>query len=144
MQNPPPVQTSSQPPAQVAKSSTGLDENVAALLSYVVGWITGLIFFMIEKDSRLVRFHAMQSLILSGGGMVIIIALWIFIFVASLIVGQISGLLSFLLTTVLGLVAGVAGLAILIGAIISLIKAYQGQYFKLPVVGNLAEKYSAK
>jgi uncharacterized membrane protein len=42
------------------------------------------------------------------------------------------------------LVAGVLGLAILIGAIISLIKAYQGQYFKLPVVGNLAEKYSAK
>src|SRR6476659_5980561 len=98
MQNPPPVQTSSQPPAQTAKSSTGLDENVAALLSYIAGWITGLVFFLIEKDSRLVRFHAMQSLILSGGGFVVLFALWIFIFVASLIVGQISGLLSFLLS----------------------------------------------
>ena len=144
MQNPPPVQTSSQPPAQIAKSSTGLDENIAALLSYVAGWITGLVFFMIEKDSRLVRFHAMQSLILSGGGMVVLIALWIFIFIASLIIGQVSGILGFLVSTVLSLVAGLLGLAILIGAIICLIKAYQGQYFKLPVIGNLAEKYSAK
>jgi uncharacterized membrane protein len=144
MQNPPPVQTSSQPPAQIAKSSTGLDENVAALLSYIAGWITGLVFFLIEKDSRLVRFHAMQSLILSGGGTVLLIALWILIFVLSIIIGYISGILAFLVTTVLSLVAGVLGLAILIGAIISLIKAYQGQYFKLPVVGNLAEKYSAK
>lgn len=144
MQNPPPVQTSSQPPAQIAKSSTGLDENIAALLSYVAGWITGLVFFMIEKDSRLVRFHAMQSLILSGGGFVAIIALWILIFISSIIVGYISGILAFLVTTVLGLVAGVLGLAILIGAIICLIKAYQGQYFKLPVIGNMAEKYSAK
>ena len=144
MQNPPPVQTSSQPPVQTAKSSTGLDENVAALLSYVVGWLSGLVFFLIEKDSRLVRFHAMQSLLLSGGGLVIIIALWIFIAVASLIVGQISGILSFLLSMLLGLVATVIGLAILVGAVIALIKAYQGQYFKLPVIGNLAEKYSAK
>jgi uncharacterized membrane protein len=67
MQNPPPVQVSSQPPATVAKSSTGLDENIAALLSYIFGWVSGLIFFLIEKDSRLVRFHAMQSIITFGG-----------------------------------------------------------------------------
>ena len=64
MQNPPPVQTTTAPPAQVGKSSTGLDENVAALLSYVMTWVTGLIFFLIEKESRLVRFHAVQALIL--------------------------------------------------------------------------------
>ena len=57
MQNPPPVQT--------AKSSTGLDENVAALLAYILHLVTGLVFFLIEKDSRLVRFHAMQSIRLS-------------------------------------------------------------------------------
>src|SRR3569832_222156 len=144
MQNPPPVQTSSQPPAQTAKSSTGLDENIAALLSYVFGWITGLVFFLIEKDSRLVRFHAMQSIILSGGGFVVLIALWIVVFILSFIVGQVSGRLGFLVSMVFGLVATVIGFAILIGAIICLIKAYQGQYFKLPVVGNLAEKYSVK
>jgi uncharacterized membrane protein len=144
MQNPPPVQMSSQPPAQTAKSSTGLDENIAALLSYIAGWITGLVFFLIEKDSRLVRFHAMQSLILSGGGFVVLFALWIVVFILSLILGQISGILGFLVSMVFGLVATVIGIAILIGAIIALIKAYQGQYFKLPIVGNLAEKYSAK
>ena len=144
MQNPPPVQVSSQPPVQAGKSSTGLDENIAALLSYVFGWVSGLIFFLIEKDSRLVRFHAMQSLILSGGGLVIIIALWIFIAISSFIIGQISTLLSFLVSTILFLVVSVVGIAILIGAIIGLVKAYQGQYFKLPVIGNLAEKYSTK
>jgi uncharacterized membrane protein len=144
MQNPPPVQMSSQPPAQIAKSSTGLDENIAALLSYVVGWITGLVFFLIEKDSRLVRFHAMQSIILSGGGIVVLIALWIVVGIISFVIGQVSGVLGFLVTVVFGLVATVISFAILIGAIIALIKAYQGQYFKLPVVGNLAEKFSTK
>jgi uncharacterized membrane protein len=135
---------SSQPPVQTAKSSTGLDENIAALLSYIAGWITGLVFFLIEKDSRLVRFHAMQSLILSGGGFVVLFVLWIVVFILSLILGQISGILGFLVSMVFGLVATVIGIAILVGAIIALIKAYQGQYFKLPIVGNLAEKYSAK
>jgi len=135
---------SSQPPAQTAKSSTGLDENIAALLSYIAGWVTGLVFFLIEKDSRLVRFHAMQSILLSGGGLVVLIALWIVVGIISFVIGQISGILGFLVSVVFGLVATVLGIAILVGAIICLIKAYQGQYFKLPVIGNLAEKYSAK
>jgi uncharacterized membrane protein len=45
---------------------------------------------------------------------------------------------------VLGLVAAVVGIGLLVGVIICLVKAFQGQYFKLPVIGNLAEKYSAK
>src|SRR6185369_8769164 len=86
MQNPPPVQTAPAPPVPSApgKSSTGLDENIAALLSYIAGWISGLVFFLIEKDSRLVRFHAMQSLILSGGGFVVLFVLWIVVFILSL------------------------------------------------------------
>ena len=75
MQNPPPVQT------EQAKSSTGLDENIAALLSYVFGWISGLIFFLIEKDSRLVRFHAMQSLLFNILVGVAVFVLWIVLFV---------------------------------------------------------------
>lgn len=46
-------------------SSTGMKENVAGLLCYPVGWITGLIFILIEKESRFVRFHATQSIIAS-------------------------------------------------------------------------------
>jgi len=138
MQNPPPVQTAP------AKSSTGLDENIAALLSYVLGWLSGLIFFLMEKDSRLVRFHAMQSILLSVAAIVIGIVFWTIAGVSSLVLSYISGLLSFLLWIVMMLVGGVIGLGIVIGAIICLVKAYQGQYFKLPVIGNFAEKFSAK
>jgi uncharacterized membrane protein len=138
MQNPPPVQTAP------AKSSTGLDENIAALLSYVFGWISGLIFFLMEKDSRLVRFHAMQSILLNAAAIVVGVAIWILSVFNWLIIGNISGILSFLISLVVGLVAFVLGIGILIAVIMCLIKAFQSQYFKLPVIGNFAEKFSAK
>lgn len=144
MQNPPPVQTSSQPPVQTAKSSTGLDENVAALLSYVFTWVTGLIFFLIEKDSRLVRFHAMQSILLGATIVVVSIALWVLSLISWVVLGQISGLLSFLVNVVIGLLSFVLVVGLLVAVIICLIKAYQRQYFKLPVLGNMAEKFSTK
>src|ERR1044072_67498 len=144
MQNPPPVQVSSQPPATVAKSSTGLDENIAALLSYIFGWVSGLIFFLIEKDSRLVRFHAMQSLLLQVFLAVLAIVIWVVLFVMLLISSHISGLLSTLVTIVATLIWIVLGIGFLVGWIMCLIKAYQSQYFKLPVIGNFAEKFSQK
>ncbi len=144
MQNPPPVQVSSQPPAQAGKSSTGLDENIAALLSYVFGWVSGLIFFLIEKDSRLVRFHAMQSLLFNVLVAVVGIGLWIVLFVVFMIVSQVSGALATILSLLSLLIWGVFILAILAGFILCLVKAFQGQYFKLPVIGNFAEKFSAK
>ena|SRR6476660_494608 len=143
MQNQPPVQVSSQPPV-LGKSSTGLDENIAALLSYVFGWVSGLIFFLIEKDSRLVRFHAMQSLLFNVAVAVIAIALWIVFAVLFLISTQISGVLS----TLLGLIATLVWIVLIVGILIAwimcLIKAYGRQYFKLPIVGNFAEKFSQK
>ncbi len=143
MQNPPPVQTT--PSAvQPAKSSTGLDENVAALLSYVLTWVSGLVFFVIEKDSRLVRFHAVQSLILTIVFFVGFVVLWIAWVVIALVAGQISGLLGSLVGLVIGLIIFVYGAACFVGWILGMIKAYQGQYFKLPVIGNLAEKFSTK
>src|SRR5688500_3235290 len=127
MQNPPPVQTSNPPPVQAAsKSSTGLDENVAALLSYVVHFVSGLIFFLIEKNSRLVRFHAMQSLILGAlfflGGMVLIFV-WSFI---TIIASQISVLFGSLMSLVVGLIMLVFFAAIVVGWIMVMVKAFQG------------------
>ncbi len=49
------------------KTSSGMTQNLAGMLCYLAGWITGLIFFLIEKENRFVRFHAMQSLITFGG-----------------------------------------------------------------------------
>ena len=136
MQNPPPVQTAT-------KSSTGLDENVAALLSYLLGGLGGLIFFLIEKSSRLVRFHAMQSILLNIVFVVLSVGLWIVWAIVAIVVSQVSGLLSTLVSLVLGLVMFVVFLGLIIGGILALIKAYQGQFFKLPVIGNFAEKFSA-
>ena len=139
MQNPPPVQMT-----QMPKSSTGLDENVAAVLSYVFNWVSGLVFFLIEKNSRLVRFHAMQSLILAVVFFVGMIALYIIWAVLAIITSQISGLLATLVGLVVGLLIFVFFIAAVIGWILGMVKAYQGQFFKLPVIGNLAEKFSTK
>lgn len=136
MQNPPPVQTT--------KSSTGLDENIAALLSYVFGWVSGLIFFLIEKESRLVRFHAMQSILLNAAALILGIALWVVWVLIAIILSQVSEVLASLVSIVVGLVIFVFYLGLLIGVVMCLIKAYQSQFFKLPVLGNFAEKFSAK
>jgi uncharacterized membrane protein len=136
MQNPPPVQTT--------KSSTGLDENIAALLSYVFGWVSGLIFFLMEKDSRLVRFHAMQSILFNVLIIVLVFVFWILTFILVLIgaaIGDVIGTIFSLLATLLWLVFSVG---ILIAWILCLVKAFQSQYFKLPIIGNFAEKFSAK
>ena len=136
MQNPPPVQTT--------KSSTGLDENIAALLSYVFGWVSGLIFFLIEKDSRLVRFHAMQSILLNAAALVVGVVLWFAWVILAIILGQVSEMLAGLVSLVLGLLIFVFYIGLLIAVVFCLIKAYQKQYFKLPVIGNFAEKFSTK
>jgi len=135
MQNP--------PPAQPGKSSTGLDENIASLLAYVAGWISGLIFFLIEKDSRLVRFHAMQSILLNVILVIVAVVLGIGLSILIFILGQISGALS----TIVGLVSSLFWLAfsviILVVWVLCLIKAFQGQMYKLPIIGKYAEQYSA-
>lgn len=144
MQNDPPVQASPASPVVATKSSTGLDENVASLLAYLFQFLGGLIFFLIEKDSRFVRFHAVQSMLLSGVFWVGMIGLWILSFVLALIVGQISGLLGSLVWVLMTLLELVLAAACLIGFVLCMIKAYQSQYFKLPVLGNFAEKFSQK
>src|SRR5215813_11348283 len=96
MQNEPPVQSAPASPIPATKSSTGLDENVASLLAYVFGLVSGLIFFFIEKDSRLVRFHGMQSTLLAGVFWVGEIALWVVSLILVIVVGYISGLLGWL------------------------------------------------
>jgi uncharacterized membrane protein len=136
MQNPPPVQTT--------KSSTGLDENIAALLSYIFGWVSGLIFFLIEKDSRLVRFHAMQSILFNISIGVLLFIAW----VATIILWAIAAAIGDVFGTIVGLLSGliwlVVSVGLLIAVILCLVKAYQSQYYKLPIIGNFAEKFSAK
>ncbi len=108
-------------------TSTGIQPNVAGLLSYLLGWVTGLIFFLIEKDNKFVRFHAMQSIIVFGG-------LTIFNIVFSMILSILRIYFGFFFLFQL------IWLAALVLWIVLMIKAYQGEKFKLPVVGDIAER----
>ncbi|HEY8185652.1 MAG TPA: DUF4870 domain-containing protein [Pyrinomonadaceae bacterium] len=131
MQNP--------PPSAPGKSSTGLDENVAALLTYILGWVTGLIFFLIEKDSKLVRFHGIQSILLCVVAAVLFIAVWVITVVLVLIASQVADIFGSLVGILAFLLWLVVGLLLAITWILCLVRAYQGKFFKLPFIGNLAE-----
>jgi uncharacterized membrane protein len=101
---------------------------VAALLCYVLGWITGLIFYLIEEKDEYVRFHAVQSIIIFG---------------AITVVSIVFGIL-FLVPFIGPILEGFLWIASVALWIILMVKAYQGERFKLPIAGDLAEKYSAK
>lgn len=101
------------------------NENLMAAASYLLGFITGVIFLLVEKQSKFVRFHAMQSTVLFGGIFVINIALG---FIP--ILGWLAGLL--------------LSLAAFILWIVCMWKAFQGEMYKAPIVGDIAEKQLAK
>ncbi len=105
------------------KTSLGIDENIESLLCYVLGWVTGLVFFLLEKENKTVRFHAVQSMVVFGALSVLQIVL------AAL---RLPGTL---LLPVIGLIG-------LVLWVLLMVKAYQGERFKLPIAGDIAEKYS--
>jgi len=117
----------------LGKTSTGIEPNVAALLSYVVGWVTGLIFFLIEKDNKFVRFHAMQSIIVFGGLTAVMVILSIL--VSILFMARLYFI--FPLFRMINVLLWLAGLILWI---VLMIKAYQGEHFKLPIAGDIADK----
>ena len=109
------------PGTALGKSSTGMQANFAALLSYLFGIVTGLVFFLVEKESQFVKFHAMQSTCFS-----------IAVFVLSLVL---------MFIPVLGwIVLFLLQVAVFIFWIICMVQAYQGKWYRLPVVGGFAAK----
>ena len=107
----------------LGKSSLGLDANLAACLSYVFGFITGLLFYFLEKENKFVKFHAMQSIVVFG-----------FFFVLNMVL---------LIIPVIGwILLPISWIASFVLWIILMIKAYQGERFKLPYAGDIAEKNS--
>jgi uncharacterized membrane protein len=104
------------------KTSIGLTENVAGLLCYVLGWVSGFVFILIESENKFVRFHAMQSIIVFG--------------VIS-IVGGVLGWIPFIGTFFSWVISIVA----FILWIVLMVKAYQGTRYKAPWAGDLAERW---
>ena len=154
MQNPPPGQQNygsgpGAPPPNTPQTSSGLDPKIAAAISYI--WIVGLIFFFIEKENKFVRFHAMQSILFGIANTVIMTLLAIVATILTVVftlgaaaaasagssgLGAIVGLFVWLIWILFWVLA----MLFLVGLIFAAVKAYQGQKFKLPIIGNIAEK----
>lgn len=110
-------------------TSMNMDPNTAAGLSYLGWWITGLIFYLGEKQNRFVRFHAMQSILT-------FVAVTILYIVTGIIFSlPFIGLIGCVLWPLLALAS--VGLWIYM-----MINAFQGKYVKLPLVGDYAERYA--
>jgi uncharacterized membrane protein/ribosomal protein L40E len=110
-------------------STTSLEPNVAGLLCYLGIWITGLIFILIEKENKFVRFHAMQSIVTFGAFTV----LWIPFYI-------LRGL--DILAVLFGVFQAIIGILAFVLWIVLMVKAYHGERYKLPIAGDIAEKNS--
>ncbi|MFH1662397.1 MAG: hypothetical protein ABH934_00510 [Chloroflexota bacterium] len=105
----------------MTKTSTGLEENVAGLLCYVAFWVSGLIFLLIETENKFVRFHAVQSIIVFGDLFILGMLFFWIPFIGWIVWGFLFALW-----------------------VVLMYKAYQGTMYKLPIAGDLAEKWSSK
>jgi uncharacterized membrane protein len=128
-------QSAAAAPAGAATPSptAGLDENVAGLLCYILGWITGLIFFLIDKRP-FVRFHAAQSIGMS-----------VALFAIYLIIGVLFTMLHFMSMGFLALaIYPLLALLVFVLWIFMMYKAYQHEKFMLPIIGPIAANMAGK
>ena len=116
-------------------TSMGMSANTAAGLSYLFGWITGLIFFFVEKQNRFVRFNAMQSILLYAAVTVLYIVLDVLI--GALAFSGVGALL-----VLFGLLTWLVGIGAFVLWLILMISAFQGKYIKLPLIGDYAERFA--
>jgi len=125
------------------KTALGLDSNIGAMLCYVanlvcyLGLIYSIIVLVTDKTNKLPRFHAMQSILLSVVGVLMVPVYFVgmgLMFSNTTIGSLLGGLL--------GLVVTVVGLALFVFLIISAVKAFNGEIYKIPLIGNFADQWS--
>jgi uncharacterized membrane protein len=104
------------------RTSMGMGARTAGLLSYLGGWVTGLIFLLLKRENRFVRFHAMQSLIFFGA--------------MSMVTAVFSQI------PLLGFIGDGLGFVSFICWIVLMVSAARGRYYKLPIIGDYAEKWA--
>jgi len=103
-----------------SETTLNLTPNVAGLLCYLFGWLTGIIFFIMEQKNKWIRFHAAQSIVVFAPLCILYLIFWWIPFIGW-IIAIIIGIVTFILWVLL------------------MYKAYQGERFKLPLAGNIAE-----
>lgn len=115
-------------------TQSGLDENVAGALAYVLGFLSGIVMFLIETENERVRFHAAQSMVVFGG-----------IFVVSLVLGYFQAVFGFgnflgsLFGAFFGLLSFLVSIAALILWIVLIVRTYQGRDLRIPVAADIAD-----
>ena len=122
------------PPAQPVVQSAGMEENMASALCYLLGWLTGVLFLVLEpyNKNRTVRFHAFQSIFFN----VAAFAIWIVVFILTTILHFIP-----VLGTIIALLLYMAmGFGFFCLWLFLMYKAYNKEKFVLPIIGPLAEK----
>jgi len=124
--------------ATSTEGGTGLEPNVAGALSYLLGPITGVLFYVLEPEDAFVRFHAAQSTIVFGG-----------LFVASMVLSVVLTVLAFvpvvgwIAAAILGVVSLAIGPIALVAWAVLMYKAYDGDEYEVPFVAPYARKYGA-
>jgi uncharacterized membrane protein len=124
----------------------GLEENVAGALAYALGFVSGLVFFLIEEDNEFVRFHAVQSMVVFGAATVA----W---FVVNVLQGFFgwtgfgtatlgASLFTWLIGVLLWILYAVLSIAIFVLWLVLISKAYNGERWSLPVAGGIAENHA--
>jgi uncharacterized membrane protein len=106
------------------RTGMGIKAQTAAVLSYVFGWVGGLVILLLERENRYARFNAMQSLLFFGA---LGIAQWTVGYMPSL-----------------GFLRGALGIITFVGWIFLIVTASKGRYYKLPAIGELAEQFLTK
>ncbi|OGN90793.1 MAG: hypothetical protein A2158_04245, partial [Chloroflexi bacterium RBG_13_46_14] len=106
-----------------AETSTGLKPNVASLLCYVGGWISGIIFLILEQKNREVRFHAMQSIVVFG-------------------TFSITGSLLGLLPVIGHAFSAIIGIIAVILWVVLMVKAYNGEKYRVVLAADIAESFT--
>ncbi|GLV59098.1 hypothetical protein KDH_59260 [Dictyobacter sp. S3.2.2.5] len=106
------------------------EAKLAAVASYLVGWLTGMLLLLFVKENRFIRFHAMQSLLFFGGYTVFFVA---FVRIIEAHIFFLSGFAIFAFV-LMHIIAA-------IGWFVGVISAMSGKSTKLPFVGDWAERF---
>ncbi|MBK9155870.1 MAG: hypothetical protein IPM25_16955 [Chloracidobacterium sp.] len=130
------------------KSVFDMDANLVALLCYVanfvcyLGLVLSIITLIQDKTNKLARFHAWQSILLFIAPIVLLVVWGVFAFIGVFIDAAIGIPIFSIISMLLYFVLILAGLAVLVGMIIAAIKGFNGEIFKLPIIGNFADRFS--
>lgn len=107
--------------SQPGSTASGFDENVAGALCYALGWVTGIVFYLVEPQNPFVRFHALQSIIFFGAACVLLVV-----------------------CVSIPLLGWLVSIFVLYGSLaawlLAMYKAYRGERFRLPIAGRIAEE----